>query len=132
MSGAWLSAITIASVTAFGQKRGCGGFGKLLSAAYAYNAELAGVRCANSGYRCAVTGANFGFPLIPFFSFGSTLFRELRATISKPHQDHASQEQPRPSISGAKLLAKEYGDCKVRVERGASRERESSYNSNGT
>lgn len=37
---------------------------KLLSAAYALNAESSGVRCAYAIYRGANTDANYGFPLV--------------------------------------------------------------------
>lgn len=37
---------------------------KLLSAAYAFNAEYSGVRCAYTSYRCALTSAYCGFPLV--------------------------------------------------------------------
>lgn len=37
---------------------------KLLSAAFAFYAELSGVRCAVTFYRCAVTFASYGFPLV--------------------------------------------------------------------
>lgn len=36
---------------------------KLLSAANAYHAEIAGVRCARTSYRCAISHAYYGFPL---------------------------------------------------------------------
>ncbi|WP_279167795.1 hypothetical protein [Muribaculum intestinale] len=37
---------------------------KLLSAAYAGYAEFSGVRCAVTSYRCAITDASYGFPLV--------------------------------------------------------------------
>lgn len=37
---------------------------KLLSAAYAGYAGHSGVRCAVSNYRCAITDASYGFPLV--------------------------------------------------------------------
>lgn len=37
---------------------------KLLSAALAYYAGFSGVRCANTGTRCAGTNAGYGFPLV--------------------------------------------------------------------
>ncbi len=37
---------------------------KLLSAAYANNAENSGVRCSDTIYRCAYTNASYGYPLV--------------------------------------------------------------------
>lgn len=92
---------TKASVTAFGQKRGCGGFGKLLSAANANNAENSGVRCANTNNRCANTNANYGFPLIPFSFFGLTLFREWRANkFQNPTKTMPLKSSHAPALVG--------------------------------
>lgn len=93
---------------------GFGGSGnQLLAACNANNAELAGVRCANTNNRGANTNANYGFPLLRLYDFPFFKQNEIKPNCrnlasQKPHCCMQVQNPIAAHVVKACRLAKEY------------------------